>query len=156
IYFGDYGGREVRKLTPSGTITTVAGNGTSGFSGDGGPATEAQLSQPEGLALDAAGNLYIADALNGRIRKVTPDGTVRTVAVGFGFPIGVTLDSAGNLYVADSSYNRIWYLNQSVDLQIVKSHTGDLTLGTNGVYSLVVTNVGGAPTTGVITVSDTL
>jgi hypothetical protein len=70
----------VRKISPSGTITTVAGTGTAGYSGDGGPATQARLSCPIDLALDAAGNLYIADYSNDRIRKVDQSGTIAAVA----------------------------------------------------------------------------
>src|SRR5262249_16769212 len=66
----------VRKVGSDGTITTIAGNGTYGYSGDGGPATAAQLRSPAGLALDISGNLYIADRLDNRIRKVSTDGTI--------------------------------------------------------------------------------
>jgi len=113
----------VRKVSTSGTITTVAGNGTFGFSGDGGPATSAGLSFPLGVAVDAAGNLYIADSGNDRVRKVSTSGTITTVAGigGCGFsgdggpatnaslsdPSGVAVDTAGNLYIADSANNRV-------------------------------------------------
>ena len=111
----------IRKVTPSGTITTVAGAGEGGYSGDGGRATSAQLAGPKGLAVDAAGNLYIADSGSNRIRKVTPSGTITTVAgngeagrwqAGFSgdggpatsamldHPNGVAVDAAGNLYIA--------------------------------------------------------
>jgi sugar lactone lactonase YvrE len=108
---------------PQFTISTVAGNGITGFSGDGGPATSAALSTPFGLAVDAAGNLYIADFVNQRIRKVSTNGTIATI-VGTGVagfsgdggpataaqinrPSNVSLDAAGNLYIADSGNNRI-------------------------------------------------
>src|SRR5262249_52695032 len=71
----------VRKVTPNGLISTVAGNGQFGFSGDGGPATSAQLNSPRGVAADAFGNLFIADSGNLRVRTITPDGVIRTVAV---------------------------------------------------------------------------
>ena len=70
----------VCEISPNGTMRTVAGNGTQGFSGDGGPATSAQLNYPNGIALDGAGNLYIADGQNHRIRKVTPGGIITTIA----------------------------------------------------------------------------
>lgn len=70
----------VRQLAPDGTITTIAGVGTAGFSGDGGPATQAQLDQPFGLALDFDGSLYIGDRANFRVRRVAPDGTIETIA----------------------------------------------------------------------------
>jgi len=120
LYIADYGNNRIRKVSPSGTISTVAGNGRYGFSGDGGPATSASLGWVEGVAVDAAGNLYIADTDNG-IRKVSPSGIISTVVgngtVGFSgdggpatsaslkYPIAVAVDAAGNLYVADD--NRI-------------------------------------------------
>ncbi len=123
LFLADYLNQRVFKVTPGGAISTVAGNGTQGFSGDGGPATSAQLNEPWGIAVDAAGNLFIADLVNHRIRKVTTDGAIGTVAgmgiPGFGgdggratsaqlnYPVGVAVDSAGNLFIADSGNNRI-------------------------------------------------
>jgi uncharacterized protein (TIGR03437 family) len=111
----------VRKVS-GGVITTVAGNGTLGFSGDNGPALSAELNGPTGVAVDSAGNLYIADTLNNRIRKVS-NGVITTVAgngnPGFGgdngpatsaqlyYPGGIVLDSAGSLYIADTHNFRI-------------------------------------------------
>lgn len=113
----------VRKITPAGVISTVAGNGTPGFGGDGGPATSSEIYGPMGLAVDGAGNLFIADINNDRIRKVTAAGTISTVAgngsVGFSgdggpatsaelnAPFGVAVDTAGNLYIADTGNYRI-------------------------------------------------
>jgi uncharacterized protein (TIGR03437 family) len=92
----------VRKVLPNGTITTVAGNGSYGFSGDGGPATSAQLFYPAGVA-DGAGNLFIADSWNDRVRVVSADGTISTyVNLTPESPVSVTLDGAGNLFIADS------------------------------------------------------
>src|SRR5215475_7673317 len=122
LYIADTWNNRIRKITPDGRITTVAGTGVAGYSGDGGPATAAQLSFPSGIALDAAGNLYISDMRNNRIRRVSPAGLISTVAGngtnGFGgdggsateaqFNIGIggiAVDTAGNLYVADT-YNR--------------------------------------------------
>ena len=123
LYIGDSDNHRIRKVAPDGTITTVAGTGQGGFSGDGGPATAASLLFPNFLALDASGNLYIADSENNRIRKVAPDGTILTVAGngqdGFGGdggpatdaliddPIGVAVDASGNLYIADYGSDRI-------------------------------------------------
>jgi uncharacterized protein (TIGR03437 family) len=108
-------GTRVYKVTPSGAITVIAGNGTSGFSGDGGPAISAQLFEAHGVAVDAAGNVYIADTSNHRVRKVDTNGIITTVAGGpntspkevdGGSPIGVgvgaldvAVDSSGNLYI---------------------------------------------------------
>jgi uncharacterized protein (TIGR03437 family) len=119
LYIDDSDNGRIRKVSPSGIISTVAGTGTWGFSGDGGPATSASLNDPWGVAVDAAGNLYIADARNGRIRKVSPSGIIGTVAGGgsalgdggaatsasLKHPIAVAVDAAGNVYIADD--NRI-------------------------------------------------
>ena len=123
LYISDTFNHAVRKVAGDGTITTVAGIGTRGYSGDGGLATKAMLNYPEGLAVDAAGNLYIADSLNNRIRVVTPGGIITTIAgtgkfgsggdggpatsAQFNSPSGLALDAAGNLYVADSQNNRV-------------------------------------------------
>jgi sugar lactone lactonase YvrE len=80
VYIADRSNERVRKVSPNGTITTVVGNGRQDFSGDGGPATSAAVDRPEGIALDAQGNLYIADTGNARVRKVTPAGTISTFA----------------------------------------------------------------------------
>jgi uncharacterized protein (TIGR03437 family) len=100
IFVSDQYYSQVFRISASGTITTYAGNGQSGFSGDGGPATAAQLNIPSQLALDSAGNLYIADVSNGRVRKVTPGGTITTVAAVGG--AGVAVDPTGNVYISQS------------------------------------------------------
>jgi sugar lactone lactonase YvrE len=105
----------VRKLTPDGAITTVAGSGTPGFAGDGGTATAAQLNTPSGVAVDRQGSLFIVDSFNRRIRKVTPDGVIATVLgegsaapVSLRTPAGITIDRAGTLYIADPFAQRVW------------------------------------------------
>ena len=113
----------VRRVDPSGLITTVAGNGTQGFCGDGGPALGACFMSPRGVAVDSNGILYMSDSFNHRIRKVDATGTITTVAgVGaHGFcgdggpavtacldtPQGIAVDALGNLFIADSHNNRI-------------------------------------------------
>jgi len=80
VYFASSTLYSVFKMDASGTLTVVAGNGHAGDFGDGGPATAAQLSSPSALALDPAGNLYIADGWSGRVRKVSTDGIIHTIA----------------------------------------------------------------------------
>ena len=123
VYISDTDNWRIRRVTPAGIVTTVAGNGSYGAGGDGSQAVGASFSDVTDIALDAAGNLYIADASNHRIRKVTPGGIVTTVA-GTGAqgssgdggpaidatlnrPISVALDAAGNLYICDSSSHNI-------------------------------------------------
>jgi gliding motility-associated-like protein len=117
LYLSEYSNHVIRKVNASGIITTIAGNGTRGFSGDGGPATLAQLAGPYGVVIDNAGNLYIPDAANQRIRKVTPAGIISTFAgtgamgysgdngaatsATFRFPWHTAIDPSGNLYVVD-------------------------------------------------------
>jgi uncharacterized protein (TIGR03437 family) len=101
LYISDWYNSRVRKVTPQGIISTVAGNGKPGYSGDGGSATSASLYVPTGLAIDSASNLYIADTINNAVRKVTPQGIISTVAGGPFFPTGLAIDSASNLYIAD-------------------------------------------------------
>ena len=123
IYITDTWNNRIRKVDPNGIITTIAGNGQSGFSGDGGPATQASLAWPRGVAIDPRGNIYISDTDNNRIRKVEPGGTITTIAgngqsgfggdggpatqAGIAWPRGLALDPTGNLYIADVSNNRI-------------------------------------------------
>ena len=123
IYLSHRSKNRIRKITPDGIITTVAGNGAAGYSGDGGLALQASLNFPAGLALDGKNNLYIADRNNHRIRKVTPDGIITTVA-GTGVhdfggdegpalqahlhhPSDVEVGSKGELYISDRSNSRI-------------------------------------------------
>jgi sugar lactone lactonase YvrE len=117
MYIADLDHERVRKVNTAGIISTFAGNGTAGFSGDGGAATSAMIASPTGLSFDASGNLYIADATNMRVRKVNTSGTISTFAgtgtTGFSgdggvptsanmnSPLGVCTDASGNLYIAD-------------------------------------------------------
>ena len=145
VYIADGNNSRVRRVDPSGIITTVAGTGTSGYSGDGGPATDAHLNHPEGVAVDANGNLYVSDLYNGHVRKVTfssgggapppPTGTITTVAgtgtsgysgdggpaVGarIALPFGVAVDVAGNLYIADTENHRVRRVNPAGTIETV-------------------------------------
>jgi|GEM_PF-261746 len=149
FYFGDFNLARVRRVSPAGLITTVAGNGVAGFSGDGGPATAAQVTQPRGAVADGAGNIYILDSGNQRIRRVTAaTGIITTVAgtgaTGFGgdggpataaqFNFGglgaLTFDPAGNLLIADSNNHRIRRL--AVDTGVVTTVIGTGAVGFAG------------------------
>jgi sugar lactone lactonase YvrE len=140
LYFSDVAGCVVRKVTPEGIISTVAGNGTQGFSGDGGPATSAQLGRPMDISIDPLGRLLISDTWNNCIRRVNPDGQITTIA-GVGphltgsanngpigsfsgddgpatlaalyFPIGLVEDSAGTVYFSDWGNRRIRKISPS-------------------------------------------
>lgn len=110
IYIADTANNRVRKIDVFGTITTVAGNGSAGFSGDGGLATQAQLQLPYGIAVDPTGNLYIADLANNRIRKVASNGIISSfpdASTKFTGPRNVALDAGGNVYIAEFGGNRI-------------------------------------------------
>jgi len=123
LYIADNNNERIRKVDTKGMITTVAGNGNKGFSGDGGPAASASLDTPYGVALGAAANLYIADRTNSRIRKVDSRGIITTVAgngskgysadggpaanTSLNLPLDMTSDAFVNLYIADYNNNRI-------------------------------------------------
>ena len=123
VYLTDQGNNRIRKVDTNGIISTLAGTNSSGFSGDGGPAANAKLSAPLGVAVDGLGNLFIADRGNFRIRKISTNGIITTVAgtnsSGFSgdgglavaakltSPFAVAVDTSGNLFIADSSNNRI-------------------------------------------------
>ena len=109
VFVADRYAERVRRISPNGLIATVAGNGTAGYSGDGGTAASAQLNLPSDVTLDASGDLYIADFNNNFIRKVSSAGIISTVPMSavLNGPSGVALDSSGNLCIADRFNNRI-------------------------------------------------
>jgi sugar lactone lactonase YvrE len=136
LYIAEWLNNRVRKVSRDGTITTVAGTGKPGFSGDGGKATEAQLHAPVYLVVDGVDNLFISDAYNHRVRKVTPDGIISTYAgsgpveetsltaglakkgsfsgdnglatdAHLNAPSGLAVDALGNLFISDTLNNRV-------------------------------------------------
>lgn len=123
LYIAEASNHVIRKINTAGVISTIAGNHTAGFSGDGGAATAAQLNTPQDIAVDAAGNMYISDNLNHRIRKISTAGIISTY-VGTGssgfsgdggaatlarlnYPYGLQIDAYDNMYIADGGNNRI-------------------------------------------------
>jgi len=134
IYIADAAANRIRKITPDGIIQTIAGTGAAGFSGDGGPGDAAMVDHPYGLAVDGAGNLFIADLGNGRIRKLSVNGTIQTVAGGglipavtngdnnpalsvqFIQPRNIALDAAGTLYISDFGANRVYRMSAGGNL----------------------------------------
>lgn len=146
IFISDTGNQRIRKVDHlTGTIATIAGTGTAGYSGDLGPGTSAQINSPRSLAVDAAGNVYIADTANNVVRKVTPGGTISTFAgtgtAGFSgdsgpanaamlnAPKGLAVDASGNVYVTDSGNQRV---------RKVDHVTGSIaTIAGNGLVGLV-------------------
>ena len=137
LYIADAANHRVRKVTRAGTISTFAGTGIAGFSGDGGPAAGAQLNAPYGLAYDARGNLYIADLGNARVRRVGVDGAITTIAGGGLVPAGganegslgtfvsltaprnLALDGYGSIYISDFGANCVYRLSQEGSLTTV-------------------------------------
>ena len=122
LYIADTGNCRIRKVTPAGIVSTIAGDGTPNFSGDGGLASAAELSFPEALAVDSAGNVYVADSWNYRVREISTNGKIQTIAgngsygpfgdgglatsASLGLIESIALDTAGNLYLSDA-YNHL-------------------------------------------------
>jgi len=145
IYFADYGNNCIRMILSTGSITTIAGKGTVGFFGDAGLAINAKLSGPAAICFDHAGNLYIADGGNNRIRTVNTSGIINTFAGNgsFGFsgdgspainaefkiPQSVFADATGNIYVADMGNNRIREINTAGNISTI---AGNGTAGYTG------------------------
>ncbi|HYZ83087.1 MAG TPA: hypothetical protein VE621_01715 [Bryobacteraceae bacterium] len=126
LYIADSGSHRIRRVTPTGDVYSVAGNGTSGFSGDGGAASDAIMATPAGLAMSPEGALYFADSANNRIRRIAPNGVITTIAGGgegragdegpalaipLEEPWGVALDRDGNLYFTETAGNRLRMVN---------------------------------------------
>jgi uncharacterized protein (TIGR03437 family) len=152
LYFADSNNMRIRMISPSGVVTTVAGNGNQGYSGDGGPAINAQLNQPYGIAFDSLGNLYFADSHNNRIRVLLTNGNIETVAgngkAGYSGdmipatsaelnnPFDVAFDQYGNLYIADTNNYRIRKVTTTGTILTIgggtgEGYSGDGFIGTN-------------------------
>ena len=146
IYFCDYQANRVRKIDIiTGVISTIAGTGTMGFGGDGGPATAAMLAAPQDICSDKHGNLFIADTYNNRVRKINSTGTISTVAgTGSVFfngdngladtsnlnsPVGVCTDESSNLFISDNGHNKIRKVNSS---GIITTIAGNGIFGSTG------------------------
>ncbi|MBD2700854.1 hypothetical protein IC229_09405 [Spirosoma sp. BT702] len=148
LYIADSRNNRIRKLNKSGVITTVAGTGSGGYSGDGGLAIAAQLYSPTGLAVDGTGNLYFSDVFNSRVRKVNTAGIITTVAGGSGsgpggdgglataaqlyYPAGLAVDGAGNLYIADQGNYRIRKVDAATGIITTVAGTGTAGFGGDG------------------------
>jgi uncharacterized protein (TIGR03437 family) len=144
VYVADTLNYRVRQINPSGVINNFAGNGSAGSSGDGSPATSAELTQPQALTADAAGNIYIVDSVNHRVRVVAPNGVITTIAgngtpgysgdggpaasAQLNAPRGVAVDSSGNLYIADFNNNVV----RKVSNGIITTVAGIGSLGFSG------------------------
>jgi uncharacterized protein (TIGR03437 family) len=140
LYFADSRNHRIRRIRTNGAIDTVAGNGSAGFSGDGASAVAAQLNQPMGVAVDSSGNLVIADTGNNRIRRVSSNGTITTIAgngnasfFGDGGPAvrasvhapqGVALDRSGDVLIADTLNQRIRRITPDGIIQVVAGNGG--------------------------------
>jgi uncharacterized protein (TIGR03437 family) len=157
IYISDAANHRVRCIAPSGIIRTIAGNGIAGFSGDNGPASAAQLNSPYGLAFDFAGNLYIADLGNARIRQISPSGIITTIAGGGPLPAGgknegsmatllafiaprnIAIDGNGVVYISDFSAHRVYKMTTDGTLTTLAG-TGSPGYSGDGVASLSLLN----------------
>ncbi len=144
VFIADFYGFRVRKVNSGGTISTVAGNGGYGFSGDGTPATSASIKSFIGVAVDKTGNIYIADQGNARVRKVNTNGIISTFAgngsqnfsgdggaastAELNYPYGVGTDMTGNVFIADYANERIRFVNT---IGIINTVAGN---GTNSYY----------------------
>jgi hypothetical protein len=144
-YIGDDGNCEVRKVSPAGIISRFAGTGTCGYTGDNGPATNAKISDADGVAVDAFGNVYIADSNNNVVRKVSPAGIITTFAgngtsgytgdhgpatsAELDYPWGVRVDRSGNVFISDADNNVVRVVNTA---GIITTVAGNGTSGYTG------------------------
>jgi len=151
LYVADATNRRIRKIAPGGIITTIAGTGVQGYSGDGGPATVAMLGRPVAVVVDATGNIDYVDSVNQCVRRITAAGIISTVAgngatafsgdgglatsASLNFPLGIALDSAGRIYIADAGNNRIRMIDAG---GIITTVAGNATEGFSGDGGLAI------------------
>ena len=173
LFIADTANSRIRRVNANGVITTIAGNGDDRFCGDGGPAVDACLESPHGVAVDPHGNVFIADTSNNRIRKVTPGGTISTYAGGGGNgfcgdsgaatsaclngPRGVVVDPDGNLYIADTGNDRVRKVTAGGTISTVAGGGAGHFCGDGGPATSACLNVpaGVAADDGVIYIADT-
>ena len=156
VYIADEDNNCIRKVTKSGIISTIAGNGKDRYGGDGGAATAAELNHPEGVAVDGNGNIYIADTHNDLIRKVDANGTITTFAgnhaPGYGGdggpatnamlnkPVGIAIDAQGNLYIADQDNNVVRKVGSSCIITTIAGYNKAGNSGDGGMATLAELN----------------
>jgi len=145
LFIADWNNHAIRRVDPNGKIVTVAGKGTLGYSGDGGPATAAELNNPNSVAIDAYGNLFISDWGNNVVRKVDTNGIITTfagtgltgysgdggsaTAAWFYYPLGLAVDSSGNVYISDSNNSVVRKVNTN---GIISTYAGNHAPGYSG------------------------
>ena len=147
MYIADTYNNRIRKVTTGGTISTIAGTGIAGFSGDGGPATSARLNQPNSVAVDSHGNVFVMDSQNSVVRKITPGGVISTYAGGGatlgdggpatmaelqGFLHSIALDKYNNLYIADIGHARVRKVTASTGIINTVAGNGEYTYSGDG------------------------
>ena len=171
LFIADYNNSRIRKVDANGIIATVAGNGINNlFLGDGGAATNAALAYPSSVAVDAIGNLFIADFVENRIRQVDTNGIIATVAgngINYSFsgdggaatnaalydPESVAVDAGGNLFIADQGNNRIRKVQNNPQKNLPTLVLSNVTINNTGNYSVVVSGSGGSVTSSIVTLT---
>lgn len=160
IYVTDGGNHRIRKISTLGIITTIAGTGIPGFNGDWLQATSAQLYAPVGIKIDKDGNIYITDATNGRVRKISNAGIMTTIAGngmwgygGDGGPAvaakfysmgGIAVDDSVNMYIADAGNNRIRIIGKVLDVNNISNETSDIIVSPNPNRGFFTINISSA------------
>lgn len=156
LWIADRAAHCLWKLGASGQLTLAAGTGKPEFKGDNGPASSASLNAPHALAFDRNGNLFVADAGNGRVRKITPGGWISTVVAGLSEPRGLGFDAAGDLYIAETAAGRVERLTAKGALESVASglraprgisigSDGTVFVAAGGAGQVVALGAGGTP-----------